>query len=120
MTKWTVLHYAAHTGAATILKYILELNYRSANGFFADIDELAEEPPVSPLFLAAQKGCLHCAMLLVAYGADPTKRQGNTERTPHAVAKSLELLDVLHIGRSAAIQSIYGRPDLSLVEANGD
>jgi ankyrin repeat protein len=106
LTKWTVLHYAAHPGAVAILRYILQFNSQSGHRLFPDINELAEEPPRSPLFLAVQKGNLECVLVLVAYGADPTKPQGGTERTPHDIIQCLELRDALNMDRSEAFERI--------------
>lgn len=64
-TGWTPLHYAATTGQAEVIEFLLESN--------AYIDA-ASENGTTPLMLAARGNQTRAARLLVERGADPSLR----------------------------------------------
>jgi ankyrin repeat protein len=93
LTGWTFLHFAAHSGSATVLRAALGVNLEVH--WWDGPDVVAEEPKATPLALACKAGQLECVLVLLECGANPLAN-GGPEKTPDGSWKCRgEIADLL-------------------------
>ncbi|MES0488637.1 MAG: ankyrin repeat domain-containing protein [Leptospirales bacterium] len=94
-----VLHWAVYSKSAELVEYIL--SYKKSGGKDYEIDVNAKNRTLeTPLHIAAKKGLLTIAKLLLKYGADPTLENSSWD-TPYNLAKyshpeTAKIVDPLH------------------------